>query len=324
MPLSVLEPNNIQSIADNSIEVSVNGKWVRVPALEINGKCLVVRGRRIKMAVVHDEEWLETELEDPELCVKKLQEQRSPALRAHIFTFTQKIPGSPPQHDYPMEWDSIAAARTTSFKDWWESLPQESRKNVRRSQKRGVLIAVKNLDGELIEGIMGVNNDSPTRQGRPNAHYGKSFDQVKKDQSSFLDRSDFVCSYLGNDLIGFLKIVYRGEVASILNLAVKATHHDKRPANALVAKAVELCEQKDVSYLTYGRFNYGNKRESPLREFKIRNGFEEVLTPRFYIPLTRWGKVCMKARFHRGVLGILPHSVIALGLRARARWYNLR
>src|SRR5258708_22987998 len=120
---------------------------------------------------------------------------------------------------------------------------------------------------------MGVNNDSSMRQGRPNAHYGKGFDEVKKDHSSFIDRSDFVCAYLGNELIGFLKVVYRGEVASILNLAAKPTHYDKRPANALVANAVELCEAKGVSYLTYGMFNYGNKRESPLQEFKSRNGF---------------------------------------------------
>jgi hypothetical protein len=170
---------------------------------------------------------------------------------------------------------------------------------------------------------MGLNNDSPTRQGRPNAHYGKSFDEVKRDHSAFLDRSDFICAYFENELIGFLKIVYKGEVAAILNLAAKASHNDKRPANALVAKAVELCEVKSVSYLTYGMFNYGNKRDSPLREFKSRNGFEEVLTPRFYVPLTKWGKLSLKAKLHRGLLGIFPHSVIKVAVNARAKWYSL-
>ena len=54
-----------------------------------------------------------------------------------------------------------------------------------------------------------------------------------------------------------------------------ASHQDSRPTNALLAKAVELCEAKGVSCLIYGQFNYGNKRDNPLREFKIRCGFTE-------------------------------------------------
>src|ERR1700682_599806 len=306
------------------IEIIVKRKWVRVLALDSNGKTIAVRGKWIKVAYIHDEWWLDTELDDPEACVKKLKEQRSPGLRADIFTFSQKLPGSLPQYGYAQEWDSGAAARTTSFKDWWEKLPQESRKNVRRSQKRGVEIRIKPFDDDLIKGIIGVNNDSPTRQGGPNVHYGKSFDQVKRDYSAFLDRSDFICASLGGELIGFLKLVYRGEVAAILNLTTKASHNDKRPANSLIAKAVELCETKGVSYLTYGLFNYGNKRDSPLREFKSRNGFEEILTPRFYVPLTTWGMLTMKVKLHRGLLGILPHRVITLAVNARTKWYSIK
>jgi hypothetical protein len=43
---------------DDSIEISVGGKWVRVPALDVNGKTIVVKGEWIKVAVIHDEEWL--------------------------------------------------------------------------------------------------------------------------------------------------------------------------------------------------------------------------------------------------------------------------
>jgi hypothetical protein len=307
-----------------NIEVSVKGKWMTVPALYVDGKNLIVRGKWIRKAIVEAEEWLATEVEDPELCVRALKAQHSPELRADIFTFTQKLPTTSPKYRYPMEWHSIAAARVTSFEDWWNNLPQETRKNVRRSQKRNVVIAVKSLDDELIRGIVEVNNDSPVRQKVPFAHYGKTFEQVKKDQSSFLDRSDFVCAYLGNELIGFMKIVYKGQVASILQILPRASHYDKRPANALVAKAVELCEAKGVSYLTYGMFNYGNKRDSPLRDFKTRNGFEEVLVPRFHIPLTMWGAFCLKTKLHRGLMGILPHSMITAGVGVRAKWYDLK
>jgi hypothetical protein len=297
---------------------------VKVPALEVNGTTLIVRGKRIKLATVQDEAWLDTELEDPEACVRALKEQRRGGLRADIFTFTQKLPSTRPKYKYPMEQDSIAATRTADFKAWWEKLPQETRKNVRRSQKRGVVITVKDLDDDLTSRIGEVNNDSPIRQGVRNVHYGKSFDQVKKDYSSFLDRSKFIWAYHGSELIGFLKLVYRGEIASILNLTTKHSHQDKRPANALVAKAVELCSAAGVTYLTYGLFNYGNKRDSPLREFKIRNGFDEVLVPRYYVPLTTWGRLSLKLNLHRGLLGILPHRVIMLVLSARAKWYNLK
>ena len=313
-----------QAISGDTIDVSVNGKWVRVPTFDINGKNIIVKGRWIRVAAVHDEDWLETELEDPKVCVKRLKQHGSQELSADIFTFMQKLPATVPKYRYPLEWVSLAVVRLASFREWWDSLPQETRKNVRRSQKRGVVVTVKQLDDDLVREIVGVNNDSPIVQGRSNRYYGKKFDEVKKDHSAFLDRSDLICAHFGNELVGFLKVVYRGEVASILGFLTKASHSDKRPANALIAKAVECCAARGTTYLTYGKFNYGNKRNSPLREFKIRNGFGEVLVPRFYVPLTVRGMIYMKLKLHRGLLGILPHRVIALGVSARARWLKIK
>ena len=309
---------------NNTIEISLRGRWISVPALDIDGKTLVITGRWLKVFAVHDEQWLETELEDPEVCVKTLKEQRRRGLRADIFTFTQKPSAAIPKHKYLMEWDSLAVARTSSFKEWWEKLPQETRKNVRRSLKRGVVIEVRNFDADLVKGISEVNNDSPMRQRERNIYYGRSLEQVKKDYSAFVERSDFICAYAGSEMIGFLKLVYRGNVASILNFTPKGSQSDKRPANALIAKAVELCEAKGVSYLTYGKYNYGNKGDSPLREFKIRNGFEELLVPRFYVPLTNRGRVCLALKLHRGLLGLLPQSWISIAIRAREKWYDFK
>ena len=311
-----------QPMADGMTEISVKGKWVKVPALEVDRTIIVVRGTWLKIASVHDEAWSETELEDPELCVKRLREKESRGMRADILTFAQKLPATAPKYKYSVEWESTAAIPLASFQDWWEKLPQESRKNVRRSQKRGVVVKVREFADDVIRGIVEVNNDSPVRQGRRFTHYGKSFDQVKRDHSSFLDRSDFICAYSGDEFIGFLKLVYRGEIASILQLLAKASHYDGRPTNALIAKAVELCGARKISHLTYGQFNYGNKQNSSVVEFKVRNGFQEILVPRFYVPLTRWGALCLKLKLHRGLLGILPHRVITLGLIARAKWYN--
>lgn len=309
---------------ESLVEMSMKGKWVKVPALAVNGNVIVVTGKWIKMAAVHEEEWAELEVDHPERYVEALQHTTALRQRADIFTFSQKPTTTVARYAYPIENESVAVINLHTFQEWWESLPQESRKNVRRAQKRGVLVKVKEFDDELIRGIVDVNNDSPMRQGQPNRHYQKSFDQVKKDHSGFVDRSDFICAYCDGEVIGFLKIVYRGEVASILQLTPKASHSDKRPANAMLARAIEICASKGISCVTYGLFNYGNKHNTPLREFKVRNGFGEVMVPRYYVPLTTWGAVCLKLKLYRGLLGILPESVIMLLVNARATVYTLK
>ena len=35
----------------------------------------------------------------------------------------------------------------------------------------------------------------------------------------------------------------------------------------------------------------------------------EILMPSYYVPLTGWGRLCIKAKLLR-LIGILPHSVI--------------
>jgi len=307
-----------------SIEIAIKGRWLVVPALEINGKDFIVGGKWIRIARVEAEEWLESELEDPEGCIQVLKEQRSADLRADILSFAQKLPEIRPKYEYPVEWESIASVRLTSFQKWWEGLPQETRKNVRRAQKRGVVVQVRSLDDDLIRDLRILNNDSPVRQGKVFTHYGKTIDQVKKDQAAFLDRCDYICAYHEKELIGVVKLIYRGDVASILTFLPKASHHDKRPANAIMAKTVELCAERRIHHLIFGKFNYGNKRHTPLREFKIRNGFEEILAPRYYVPLTVKGAISVRLKLHRGLLGLLPHGVITFLVNARAKLHAFK
>ena len=96
------------------------------------------------------------------------------------------------------------------------------------------------------------------------------------------------------------------------------------PTNALIAKAVDLCQQKGISNLVYGKYFYGNKQNSPLLEFKVRNGFREILVPRFYVPLTKWGAMCLKLKLYRGPVGLLPPSLIDMGLKVRTRLYDAK
>jgi len=304
------------------VEVRAKGHWVTTPAIEVNGDILITTGRRIKIAKIRGEAMREKEIHDPELYIAALRNDKDRILNADIFTFTQKLPATEPRYSYPMEWESLAAIPIVSFNEWWKGLPQETRKNVRRSEKRGVVITARGLDTNVVEGIRAVNDDSPMRQGLKNAYYGLTAQDTWKRYGEFNGRCAFICAHSGEEMIGFLHLVYRENVAAILNLTVKASQSDKRPANALMARAVEICEGYGISHISYGLYNYGNKRNTSLREFKIRNGFNEILIPRYFVPITPWGRACVKANLHRGPIGILPHSVIAAGLRVRALWFK--
>ncbi len=308
---------------DSLAEVRFKGKWITVPALMFNGAQIIASGTWLKTARVRGEEMMEAEISDPALFCKIISSDSGAQLRADIFSFTQKLPNTRPRYSYPMEWESVAAVQIENFNKWWVDLPQETRKNIRRSAKRGVSIRIAPFNDKLIDGIRSVNDDTPFRQGTTNAYYRQSPESTRKRYGEFLGRCDFICAYCEEEMIGFLHLIYRGDTAAILNLTVKPSHSDKRPGNALMARAIDLCSARGISYVTYGLYNYGNKQDSPLRTFKIRNGFKEILVPRYFVPLTARGKICVALRLHRGPIGILPGWLIAMLLRARNLWYHL-
>ena len=118
-----------------------------------------------------------------------------------------------------------------------------------------------------------------------------------------------------------MKIVRIGQTAAIMQLLSKMSHHDKRASNALIAKAVEYYTGQKASYLTYIRYRYGKKRQSPLTEFKRRNRFEEIAIPRFYLPLTPKGRVAIGLNLHKSLVEVLPERLTYALLDVRARWH---
>ncbi len=74
-----------------------------------------------------------------------------------------------------------------------------------------------------------------------------------------------------------------------------------------------------MSHLMYCNYVY-NDPKSSLTEFKRRNGFEQVLVPRYFIPLTLTGKIAMKWGLHRGLVKQLPKSLVEQLLKARSFW----
>jgi hypothetical protein len=110
----------------------------------------------------------------------------------------------------------------------------------------------------------------------------------------------------------------------MMQILSKSAHYDKRPMNALLAKAVEVCHQKGVSYLAYSKFTYGNKTNSQIAEFKRRNGFIQMDFPRYYVPLTLRGRIAVGLKLHRGLLGMLPPRLIDLLWRLRSQVVLIR
>ncbi len=120
-------------------ELQVRGRPVRAAGTaEIDGRTVVVSGRRLKIAAIKDEDWLGAQSRSSPPASSSTRFGRA-AFRRH-FHVCRIICGRSSRLVFPFEWDNVAAIRTTDLKAWWDGLPQESRKNVRRAAKRGVKV----------------------------------------------------------------------------------------------------------------------------------------------------------------------------------------
>ena len=131
---------------------------------------------------------------------------------------------------------------------------------MRIAGKRGVLVKMVEFNDELARGIAEIYNETPIRQGRSFCHFGKDVETVKAENATYPERSQFIGAYCGNELIGFMKLVHIDEVASIMQFLSKNAHLDKKPMNALLAKAVELCEKSgkaDTWYIENSHLQQG-------------------------------------------------------------------
>jgi len=304
----------------NTVAISVDGEMITVPSLTVDGKTVVVTGGRLKMAAVADEEFIAGEpVAEPDAFVERLRQRR---VQADIFNFARKQGTAALRVPHLMESDNWAVIRISSYAAWLEKLSQDTRRNVRKATKAGVVLKQLEFTDELVRGISGIYNETPVRQGRPFWHYGKDLETVKRENGTFLERSVFIAAFFKDEIIGFLKMVYVERTASIMQILTKNEHYDKRPANALIAKAVEVCEAAGMTSLVYCKYIYGKNDESPLTEFKRRSGFEQLLYPRYFVPLTLKGRIALALRLHHGISGIVPKPIWRFLLRARARFYE--
>ena len=300
--------------------VRSKGVALSVPSVQIDGKVVFSSGRWLKIAEVPEEELIEGEtIPDPNSFVSRLKGSK---LDADIFTFAQRVPDSKPKYNFDIIWEDAAVIPITTFTHWWKERTEYSiRKAVNRSKKLGLVTEATEFTDAFAEGVTTIYNETPVRQGKAFWHYRKGTETVKSELATYLDRSTFIGAYFQGVLVGSMKITYVGSTATIMQIFSATQHFDKRPNNALIAKAVEICERKKMSHLIYGSFVYHDPN-STLTEFKRRNGFEPLPLPRYYIPLTLLGKITLKMGFHRGLAGQLPKPLLSQLLKARKLWYS--
>ena len=282
--------------------------------ITINSQSYAVTGRLLKLASLEDE-WYE-DVNDPRAVITTLRHsERTP----DIFTFWTRVPETERKYDYHTEWESLAVLPIKSFDHWWtKQIKGTTRNMVRKSQKMGVQIREAVFDDEFVQGMVDIFNETPVRQGFRFWHYGKTFDTVKREFSRFLFREDVIGAYYQNELVGFAMVANAGRYGVIGQFIGKMKHRDKAANNALMAKAVEVCEKRRLPYLVYTTW-----RETSLVDFKKHSGFQEMKIPRYFVPLTRKGALALKLSLHREMKDRLPETLKRPLKALRRCWFEL-
>jgi hypothetical protein len=284
-------------------------------ALVIEEKQITVMGRFFKTIRLQAEGY-----EFVDFPGRALEQLITQKVNADIFTFTQRLSKRIPEFQFHAEADSLAVLRIESYDIWWKRrINDKTRNMVRKAAKKGVTVRVVKFDDELVSGIESIHNEAPIRQGKPFKHFGKTFETVKNEHSTFLDRSDFIGAYYEGELIGIVKLVHQGAWSSLMQIISKISHRDKAPTNALIAKAVEICAERGVPHLQYGIWSTRG-----IGDFKLHHGFERIEVPRYYVPLTLTGRLMLRFGLHRGVAEFMPKRVLDFLIDVRSRWYNFK
>lgn len=291
----------------------VKGQPARIECVEIDGQTYSITHGPLTVVSLEDE-WYE-DVRDPEAVIASLREQRE--FKPDIFTFWQRLPDLEPRHSFHREWNEIAVL-PANYDHWWNhQIKSRVRSLVRKSEKEGVVVRETQYDDDFVRGMTAIFNEAPVRQGRRFWHYGKDVDTVKQQFSRYVHREHMIGAYYRDEMIGLIMLGNAGQFGLTGQIISSIKHRDKATNNALIAKAVEVCEKVGLKHLVYLFWS-----DDSLSEFKRRCGFERTSVPRYYVPLTTKGKLGLKLGAHRGWSAMLPPSVKAPLKRLRASWYE--
>lgn len=310
--------------------VSIKGQAQRRPTLEIQGRLWVAHGKWLRRAEIWDEQWCDQSHDptgpltiDPKSVAQVLVER--PGF-ADLFSF--EWPPSQPLDlqglHHAIRWTNRAVLPTLDPARWWAELPQETRKNVRRAERRGVKIREVTWSADLARAIKRIYDESPLRQGRAFWHYGKSLEQVMQDNATYLDRATFLGAYIEDELVAFMKWVKVNDQGRIMQILALQAHQDKRPLISLIAHAVTVCHRQNLTGLIYGQMTYGAKAQSSMMEFKRRLGFSQEEVRNLVVAVTPKGRWALRWGWDQSWLERLPGPWIQGVLKLRAWWLARR
>ena len=293
-----------------------------ITTVKVCDREIKIRGRLLRIAQPHGDRY--RFLDDPAAVLDGL---RQCGTRVDLFSFAQRLPETKPKYPYPMEWDNLAVLPISTFDHWWKKqVDSKTRNMVRKAEKSGLTLREVPFGDTLVRGIWEIYNECPVRQGRRFPHYGKDIETVHREEATHLNCSIFIGAFLGDKLIGFVKLVHdeTRTQAGLMNIVSMIQHRDKAPQNALVAHAVRACADRGITYLVYSKFAYGKRQRDTLSDFKRNNGFQRIDLPRYHVPLTRMGRVAFRSGLHHRLYDRLPESVAAKFRDLRAAWYSRR
>jgi hypothetical protein len=284
-------------------------------SIVVDGKEIVITGGLVKTARLA-EEWYQ-DVEDPELIVEAIKKSK---VKVDIFTFWQRLPETEPKYKYYMELESIAALPIKDFNCWWkDQINPKTRNLVRKAERMGLVVKRADFDQEFIRGMKDIFNETPIRQDKPFWHYGKDAETIEREFSRYLFREELFGAYYNGELIGFIFLAHAEKYALLGQIISKIGHREMAPNNALIAKAVEVCSNREIPYLVYALWMAGS-----LGDFKRHNGFERFDLPRYYVPLTLKGQTILKLRLHHGLVGVIPDRLKHHIIHFRRKWYLIR
>lgn len=290
--------------------------------IRIGDRDIRVDGRLVRIARLDGEKY--RFLDDPAPIVEGLKSHRG---RVDLFTFMQRLPETQPKFQYRMEWDNFAALSITTFENWWtKQIGFKARNKAKQAEKHGVILKETPFCGELVRGIWEIYNETPVRQGKRFPHYGMKLEEVYRYAGTFLADSVFIGAYIGEKIIGFAKLTIdeTHTQAGLMHIVSMVSERDKAPTNALISQAVRSCADRQIKYLVYSNFAYGNKKSDSLSDFKERNGFQRIEIPRYYVPLTPLGHAAYRVGWYRRLSDILPEAYLAKLREIRSAWYTRR
>jgi hypothetical protein len=302
-------------------EIRIRGQNTSVLSTRICDRTIIVTGTWLKTAAVHDEHFVEGELvPDLQQVIAHLKQWD---VKPDILTFCQKITDPKPRYVYHTEWDDFAAIPITTYEDWFRNrVKKDVQKNVQRALRDGVEVRTATYNDEFVQGIKKLYDETPIRQGKRFWHYGKSFDALKELHGTYCERAEYLGAYLREELIGFVKMVYVDNFAKTMHVLGSNRHRRSHPTSALIAKAVEICAERKLSFFIYGEYNFPGKKANSLTEFKRRNGFEEKRYPVYFVPLTAKGRLALRLNLHRGMRRHLPARVTNTLLKVRSAYFR--